>query len=120
TNVDNNLVGKESSPDEIPTTEEDEEFRLAIEEKLTNQDIAFAINTMKKEAPHDGISIRQLFYGMASTFSKNPIPHNVNSKDPGAGKSYLLNLVASYFPEKYVIALAGMSDKAILHRNGIM
>ena len=99
--------------------EQDEEVKLA-EQRLSPEEISFVIDIMKKEAPYDLISIKQLFYGMISAFSKNPIPHNVNSKDSGAGKSYLLNLVSSYFPQKYVIALTGMSDKAIMHRNGVM
>ena len=99
--------------------QQDEEVKLA-EQRLSPEEISFVIDIIKKEAPYDLISIKQLFYGMISTFSKNPIPHNVNSKDSGAGKSYLLNLVSSYFPQKYVIALTGMSDKAIMHRNGVM
>lgn len=98
---------------------QDEEVKLA-EQRLSHEEISFVIDIMKEEAPYDLISIKQLFFGMMSAFSKNPIPHNVNSKDSGAGKSYLLNLVSSYFPQKYVIALTGMSDKAIMHRNGVM
>lgn len=47
----------------------------------------------------DVIPIKQLFYGMCSAFTKIPIPHNVNSKDAGAGKSYLLSHVGGHFPE---------------------
>src|SRR5438067_1586323 len=75
---------------------------------------------MKKEAPYDLISIKQLTYGMLTALTRLPIPHNTNSKDSGAGKSYLLNLVSGYIPQKYVVSLAGMSDKAILHLNGTM
>ena len=38
--------------------------------KITPEDIAFVIKTMKKEAPHDEISIKQLFYGMRERFYK--------------------------------------------------
>jgi Bifunctional DNA primase/polymerase, N-terminal len=100
--------------------EQDEELRLAAKVKLTSEDIAFVIDTMKKEAPYDEVSIKQLFYGYTSVFTKVPIPHNVNSKDAGAGKSYLLSHVAGYFPDKYVLPLTGMSDKAIFHRPGVL
>lgn len=88
--------------------------------KLDREDIQFIKDTIKKEAPYDEVSINQLFYGMASTFTKIPIPHEVNSRDSGAGKSYLLNLVAGNFPEKYVILLTGSSDKAFFHKDGPM
>jgi hypothetical protein len=99
---------------------DDEDQKLANEIKLTVEDINFIISTIRKEAEHDEISIKQLFYGMASASTKVPIPHIVYSKDPGAGKSYLLELVSSYFPTKYVIVLSGMSNKALLHREGVL
>ncbi|MGH9986830.1 MAG: hypothetical protein ACRD8W_23030, partial [Nitrososphaeraceae archaeon] len=86
---------------------------------VTSEDIQFVINTMKREAPYDEVSLKQLFYGMCSGFTKVPIHHNVNSKVSGAGKSYLLILVGGYLPDKYVISLAGMSNKALLHGQGI-
>lgn len=95
-----------------------EQIEAAI--PVTSEDIKFVIDVMKKEAPHDETSIKQLFYGMASAFTKLPIPHNVNSKDPGSGKSYLLVLVSGYYPDAYVIPLTGMSDKALLHQQGTM
>lgn len=89
-------------------------------QKVTDEDIEFVIDTMVKEAKHDRISIEQLWYGMGTTFTLLPMPHKVNSKEAGAGKSYLLNKVASVFPDERVIILAGASDKAILHRHGKM
>lgn len=86
---------------------------------VTEQDIEFLINTMKKEAPYDVVSIKQLFYGMASAFTKTPIHHSVTSRKTGAGKTHDLTLVSGYFPKRYVIALAGMSDKALFHRHGV-
>ena len=87
---------------------------------LTKQDIYFALNTMIKEAKYDGLSIRQIFHGFNRTFTKTPIPHVINSKNSGAGKSYLLNHVAPFYPEKYILTLAGISDKAIFHSDGPM
>jgi hypothetical protein len=86
---------------------------------VTSEDIQFVFSAMKKEAPYDEVSIRQLFYGMCSGFTKVPIHHNVNSKVSGAGKSYLLVLVAGYLSDKYVILLTGMSNKALLHEQGV-
>jgi hypothetical protein len=57
---------------------------------------------------------------MSSAFTKRPIHHALNSKDSGTGKSYLLELVSSYFPDRYVIPLGRMSDKALFHRKGIL
>ena len=88
--------------------------------KVTKDDIEFVINTMTKEAKYDLLSIKQLFFGMSSAFTKIPMSHNVNSKDSGAGKSYLLNLVGDYFPDKHLMILAGASAKALHHREGIM
>jgi hypothetical protein len=86
---------------------------------ITGQDIKFVLDTMSKEAPYDKVSIKQLFYGMNSAFTKCPIHHSVNSRKTGAGKTHDLTLVSGYYPKKYVIALAGMSDKALFHRHGV-
>jgi hypothetical protein len=91
-----------------------------VKEKLTAEQIAFVMEILKRKAPYDMVPIKQLFYGMCSAFTKIPIPHNVNSKDAGAGKSYLLSHVGGHFPNRYVLPMIGMSDKAILHRPGIM
>ena len=115
--VDKNRDGRSGATNEpIAQTNEEE----LINYKLGSDKIEFVLDTIKKEAPFDEVSIKQLFYGMCSAFTKIPIPHNINSKDPGAGKSYLLILVVGYFPSKYVIVLSGMSDKAIFHREGMM
>jgi hypothetical protein len=94
----------------------EEEERLATNKKLSADDINFVINTIKKEAQYDELSIKQLLYGMASAFTKRPIHHIVNSKEAGAGKNYLLELVSRYFPDQYVTPLGNMSDKALFHR----
>jgi hypothetical protein len=98
-------------------SEEEVEAELA-KLKLSAEDISFVITTMKKEAEYDLLSLKQLFYAMASAFTKVPVHHIVNSKEAGAGKNYLLNLVSRYFPNQYVLPLSGMSDKALFHRKG--
>lgn len=57
---------------------------------VTSKDIKFVLATMTKEAPYDGIAIKQLFYGMCSAFTKLPIHHSVNSRKAGSGKTYIL------------------------------
>jgi hypothetical protein len=94
-----------------------EEANLA-KTSLTKDQIDSIFTTIKKEAEFDELSIKQIFYGFCSAFTKLPIPHVVNSKDSGAGKSYLLNHVAGFFPDKNIIMLSGMSDKALYHREG--
>ena len=112
----------------INTDEEDNEVyefgKEFIKQKeasdpVTSLDIEFVQSVMIKEAPYDKQSIKQLFLGMLSAFTKLPIHHAVSSKDAGAGKWYLLVLVAE-IERWYVISLTGMSDKAMLHKEGTM
>jgi hypothetical protein len=111
--------GHDEKEEQYNDNTEDEDEQLA-KIKLTREDIDFAINTMIKEAKYDKLSIRQIIHGFNSTFTKLPIPHVINSKNSGAGKSYILNHVASFYPEKYIMTLAGISDKAIFHSDGPM
>jgi hypothetical protein len=113
----------------VNTDEYDEEVREAAAEYLrqeeeaqpvTSDDIVFVLTVISKEAPHDRQSIKQLLLGMLSAFTRLPIHHAISSKDSGAGKSYLLVLVAGYIPKMYVVSLTGMSDKAMLHKAGIL
>jgi hypothetical protein len=97
----------------------DAELEL-LKVKVTEQDIQFVIDTIIKEAKHDRISIKQIFVGMCGGIGNIAIHHNVNSKNTGAGKSYLLILVSEYFPSKYILMLMGVSDKAFQHREGMM
>ena len=87
---------------------------------VSEQDIQFALGTIYREAEYDRTSIDQIFLGMMSAATNKPIGHTVNSRKAGVGKSYLLNKVASYFPDKYVRTLAGASNKAFLHNEGTM
>ena len=66
------------------------------DEKLGSRDINFAIDTMKKEAEYDEISVKQLFYGFCSAFTKWPIPHTINSRDSGAGNWQIYLIFSRY------------------------
>jgi hypothetical protein len=99
--------------------EQEERRQRLLATKIRTEDIQFVLDTMAKEAPYDVPSIKQLFFGMASAFTKCPIHHSVTSRKTGAGKTHDLTLVSGYFPKRYVVALAGMSDKALFHRHGI-
>ena len=72
--------------------------RIEEEAKVTEEDIKFVIDTICKEAKHDRPAIIQLFYAMLSGMTHLGIHHKVNSKESGAGKSYVSKKVASYFP----------------------
>lgn len=85
---------------------------------VPEEDIDFVIQTIKREARHDEPSIKQLFFGMNTAFTRLGMGHKVNSRDSGAGKSYLTNKVASYFPSKHVLILGGASNKAFQHKQG--
>ena len=88
--------------------------------KVTKEDIEFVIDTMAKEAKHDRTSIKQIFHGFNTGLTKTVLHGNLNSKNTGSGKSYLLNLVAKYYPAKYLLILQGASDKAFQHAPGTM
>jgi hypothetical protein len=88
--------------------------------RVTHDDIKFVLETLYKEAANDKPSIDQLFFGMCSAFTKCGMSHDVNSPSSGAGKNYLLKLVSSLFPKKYIEQFAGVSDKAFFHRRGKM
>ena len=57
---------------------------------------------------------------MMGAATKNPQGHNINSRKSGVGKSYNLNHVASFVPDRYVKVLASASSKAFLHKEGEM
>lgn len=98
---------------------DNEEEQLATQ-KLTKDDIDFMFQTMMKESKYDELSIKQTVHGLNSAFTKLPIPHVSTSKESGAGKSYIVNHIASYYPDKYLTRLAGVSDKALFHLDGPM
>jgi HD-like signal output (HDOD) protein len=54
---------------------------------------------------------------MLSAYSNNPINLLINAPS-GVGKNYVINIVASLFPQSDILSLAGMTDKALFHRSG--
>jgi hypothetical protein len=99
--------------------QKDEDAELAAI-KLTKDDIDFMFQTMMKESKYDELSIKQTVHGLNSAFTKLPIPHVSTSKESGAGKSYIVNHIASFYPDRYLTRLAGVSDKALFHLDGPM
>ena len=54
---------------------------------------------------------------MCSAYSNNPINLLINAPS-GVGKNYVINKIASLFPNYEILSLAGMTDKALFHRSG--
>lgn len=88
--------------------------------RVTEDDITFVIDTICKEATHDRQAIKQLFFALLSGMTNLGIHHKVNSKNSGAGKTYLTKKVTSYFPEDRLMILAGVTDKAFFYMKGKM
>src|SRR6476659_1631075 len=102
------------------TNEEDnsEPSKNEDNDAVTTKDIQFVLDTISKQAPHDKIQIKQIFYGICSSQTSTKIHHNINSKKSGEGKSYILKLVADPFPDSFISKFNNMSDKALYHLNG--
>ena len=62
---------------------------------VTSKDIQFVLDTIAKQAPHDKIQIKQIFYGICSSQTSTKIHHNINSKNSGEGKSYITACIGS-------------------------
>ncbi|HSF50499.1 MAG TPA: hypothetical protein VLA74_07050, partial [Nitrososphaeraceae archaeon] len=79
--------------------------------------IKFVIDTALKEAKKEGRLTNQLLITKLSAYSNNPINLLINAPS-GVGKNYVINTVASFFPQSDILSLAGMTDKALFHRAG--
>jgi hypothetical protein len=110
---------KEQEQEGQEQNDEDKEKELA-KIKLAMEDIDFMFKTMMKESKYDEISIKQTVHGLNSAFTRLPIPHISTSEKSGAGKSYIVNHIAEFYPDKYITRSAGMSDKALFHLDGPM
>jgi hypothetical protein len=56
---------------------------------------------------------------MLSAYNNNPINLAINAPS-GVGKNYVINIVASLFPQTDIVSLAGMTEKALFHRSGVL
>jgi hypothetical protein len=112
---------KESDIQDVENTNEEKNAETSKDEDndvVSSKDIQFVLDTISKQAPHDKIQIKQIFYGICSSQTSTKIHHNINSKKSGEGKSYLLKLVADLSPDSFISKFNNMSDKALYHLNG--
>src|SRR4051812_30077566 len=114
-------VIQKSDIQDVENTNEEKNAETSKDEDndvVSSKDIQFVLDTISKQAPHDKIQIKQIFYGICSSQTSTKIPHNINSKKSGEGKSYLLKLVADLSPDSFISKFNNMSDKALYHLNG--
>ena len=79
--------------------------------------IKYCIDVILKEARKEDRLVRQIFYGMLSAYTNNPLNLAINSPT-GEGKNWVLRKAAENFPAEDVIFLAGMTAKALFYRPG--
>ena len=82
-----------------------------------SRDLGFCFEIVLKEAVKEEKLARQIFYTMLSAYTNNPSNLAINAPT-GTGKTHVLTTVGSLFPKLDTIFIAGMSDKAIFHKNG--
>jgi hypothetical protein len=81
--------------------------------------IQFCIDIILKEAKEEDRLVKQISYTMFSAYTNNPINLAINSPS-GEGKTYIIQKVGEKFPKEDVMFLAGMTDKALFHRHGVL
>ena len=84
---------------------------------LTN--LSYVTKVILKEARLENRLISQLLITMLSVYSNNPINLLINAPS-GVGKNYIISKVSSLFPKSDILALAGMTEKALFHRSGTL
>lgn len=114
-NNNNNRDIKDDLLNRVNNSEQEQEQEQ--EQQPTANPIQFCFDTILKEARQEDTLVKQLFYTMLSAYTNNPINLAVNSPS-GEGKNYVINKVADNFPKTDVMFLAGMTDKALFHRQG--
>ena len=80
-------------------------------------DIDYVVDVITKEVPKDQRLVRQTLYTIFSAKSNEPINLAINAPT-GQGKTYVVQKVADLFPKNDMVFLAGMSEKALFHREG--
>lgn len=81
--------------------------------------IEYLLDVILKEARKEEKLSYQLLITMLSAYSNNPINLLINAPS-GVGKNYVINTVSSLFPQTDIVSLAGMTDKALFHRSGVL
>ena len=81
--------------------------------------IQFCIDVILKEAREETRLVKQIFYVLLSMYTNNPINLAINAPT-GEGKNYVIKKVGELFPSEDVIFFAGLSEKALYHRHGIL
>jgi hypothetical protein len=82
-----------------------------------SRDLDSCFNVVLREAVKEDRLVKQVCYTMLSAYTKNPMNLAINAPT-GEGKTHVLIRVGSLFPKTDVIYIAGMSAKAIFHKNG--
>ncbi|HET9807890.1 MAG TPA: hypothetical protein VFP49_13380 [Nitrososphaeraceae archaeon] len=95
----------------------EEIFRLRILYNDYNEGtgLDYVTKVILQEARLEKRLTNQLLITMLSAYSKNPINLLIYAPS-GVGKNYVINKVASLFPKSDILALAGMTEKALFHR----
>lgn len=99
--------GKENSD---PSLEEDQK---------TVDKMGSCVTVILKEAREELRLVKQILYVMLSMYTNNPINLAINAP-AGEGKNYVIRKVGELFPTEDVLYLAGLSEKALYHRHGIL
>ena len=81
--------------------------------------IQFCIDVILKEAREETRLVKQILYVLLSMYTNNPINLAINAPT-GEGKNYVIKKVGGLFPADDVIFLAGLSEKALYHRHGML
>lgn len=86
---------------------------------LATDTIQFCVDVILKEAKQETRLVKQILYVLLSMYTNNPINLAINAPT-GEGKNYIIKKVGELFPADDVIYLAGLSEKALYHRHGIL
>lgn len=85
----------------------------------TSRDLNFCFDVILKEAVKEEKLVKQICYVMLSAYTSRPFNLSINAPS-GEGKTYVLTTVGDLFPKTDIIYIAGMSSKAIFHKNGYL
>jgi hypothetical protein len=92
---------------------------LYIEYDDIQNPLQFTIDTILQEAKEESRLVKQIMCTMLSAYTNNPINLAINSPS-GEGKTYVLQKVGELFPKQDAMFLAGMTEKALFHRSGVL